>query len=699
MAEVNGDRGVPRTIGVFSGRLSRIPHLASFLGAGKVVHVRAPWVAAEWRCGTLDGVAGWGYKPTADRARAFARERGLPYIAVEDGFLRSLDLASAMAPPLSLIVDGRGIYYDASRPSWLEGLLNDPSAITAVDVRRANDAMATIRRLKLSKYNHGTDRMAVPGRPGRRILVADQTRDDMSVLLGRGSDASFRCMVQDACRENPEADILVKLHPETVAGRKRGYLSEMKLPPGVVVVAEAVNPIALLEDCEKLYTVSSQLGFEALCLGLPVVCYGLPFYAGWGCTKDRQILPRRKCKRSPDEIFAAAYLHYARYVDPVTGYVTGIERAIELLAEAKRLNEANRGTTICLGMQLWKRRHLRPFLASTGGRAIFARNGRQALARGAKAGDRILIWGQRQPKDTAMLARLLGGAVGHVEDGFLRSVGLGSDFVRPSSLVVDWQGSHYDPSRPSDLETLLATADFDADLTARGTALRKRIVAAGLSKYNVGRKPLVRPAGAEGRRILLVAGQVEDDASIRLGCGEVCSNIALLRAVRHANPDAWIVYKPHPDVVARNRRGGAGVAAAEFADAVWSGVNISDCLALADELHVMTSLAGFEGLLRGKPVVTYGGPFYAGWGLTGDRMEFPRRNRRLALDQLVAGALILYPRYYDWKSGTVCDCEAIVSALASGGNTARLPADASPFRSPDRLVRRLGRLIWETVNA
>ena len=693
-----------RTIGVFSRRLSRIPNLAAFLGADRVVWLGPP-LPARWRTDGLDAIAGWGHRPTADRARAFAAGHGLPYLALEDGFIRSLALSSRAAPPLSLVADDLGIYYDASRPSRLEEMLNDPGGVgatdlTRADLARADMAMAAIRLHGLSKYNHGADDFAIPGRAGRRVLLADQTRDDMSVLLGRGGEATFRCMLDSALAENPGADILVKLHPETVAGRKRGYLAEMELPRGVSVIDEAVNPVALLEACEKVHTVSSQLGFEALAMGLPVTCHGLPFYAGWGATRDRQTCERRQAKRSAREIFAAAYLHYTRYVDPVTGQACGIERAIELLTEARRVNEANRGTTICLGMRRWKQRHLRPFLASTGGRALFARDGADALRRGAAPGDRILVWGESRPAGLEMLAERLGGPVGRVEDGFLRSVGLGSDFVRPCSLAIDWRGAHYDATRPSDLEVLLATAAFGEGLTSRAAAIRRRVAEAGLSKYNVGRTPVTRPRTAAGRPILLIPGQVEGDASLRLGGGDIRANLDLARAVRAANPDAFIAFKPHPDVVARNRAGGGDMAAiAGLCDAVWTGANIHDCLALADEVHVMTSLTGFEALLRGKKVTTYGGPFYAGWGLTDDRMAFPRRGRTLSIDELVSGVLLLYPRYYDWESGTLCDCAAIVARLTGECRAAPAPADTTPLLRPDRLIRRLGRLIRETVHA
>ncbi len=72
------------------------------------------------------------------------------------------------------------------------------------------------------------------------------------------------------------------------------------------------------------------------------------------------------------------------------------------------------------------------------------------------------------------------------------------------------------------------------------------------------------------------------------------------------------------------------------------GVSTAALLSEIDELHTLTSLAGFEALLRGRRVVVYGRPFYAGWGLTTDLAQIDR-GRRLTLEELVAGALILYP--------------------------------------------------------
>lgn len=258
----------------------------------------------------------------------------------------------------------------------------------------------------------------------------------------------------------------------------------------------------------------------------------------------------------------------------------------------------------------------------------------------------LLLWGSKQPP--AGIAP--GVKLVRLEDGFLRSVGLGADLVRPVSWVLDQRGIYYDATQPSDLEVLLQTTEFSDSLLARAGRLRARIVNSGLSKYNVGKHSWARPATQ--RRIILVAGQVETDASLQFGAPGVYRNIDLLRAARLANPEAYLLYKPHPDVVAGLRaRGEDEYDVARHCDEVVLDSDISEVLAVVDEVHVMTSLAGFEALLRGKPVVCYGQPFYAGWGLTTDMLPHPRRKRAVPLDGLVAATLILYPTYISRQRG------------------------------------------------
>jgi capsular polysaccharide export protein len=194
-----------------------------------------------------------------------------------------------------------------------------------------------------------------------------------------------------------------------------------------------------------------------------------------------------------------------------------------------------------------------------------------------------------------------------------------------------------------------------------------------------------------GRRVLLVPGQVESDQSVRVGCPEVKTNVGLLEAVRRAAPDAFVIYKPHPDVVSGNRAGRRQRAAAlALCDHLEEHATVAQCLEVADEVHVLTSLVGFEALLRGKRVVVHGQPFYAGWGLTEDRHAVARRTRRITLDELVAGALIRYPRYLDRATGRFTTPEAIIDELVAeraGDAAARVARVSWPRRTLRKLVR------------
>ncbi len=284
-----------------------------------------------------------------------------------------------------------------------------------------------------------------------------------------------------------------------------------------------------------------------------------------------------------------------------------------------------------------------------------------------KQREAVWVWGADEPQGLAEYVRGCWGRLLHVEDGFVRSVGLGSDLIRPQSLVLDERGIYFDATRSSDLEHLLATRSFIADDLARARAIRIFIVEHGISKYNLEPRQSVTWPSAD-RSVLLVPGQVEDDASIRLGCTTVSTNLGLLKAVRALRPDAFIVYKPHPDVISRNRKGRVALAAAlQYADHIESDVSVVSCIEACDEVHTMTSLSGFDALLRGKKVVTYGQPFYAGWGLTEDRAEnataFARRQRQLTLDELVAGTLLHYPIYWDWDLKGYTTCEAVLHRI------------------------------------
>lgn len=419
---------------------------------------------------------------------------------------------------------------------------------------------------------------------------------------------------------------------------------------------------------------TSQLGFEALLAGLPVTCHGLPFYAGWGLTTDHLRCPRRHRRASLPRLFAAAYLHYSRYANPYTGAPSTLEDTLDLLEDQKRQIETGRGHWRCHGLSRWKQRFVGDFL---GPKACVSHHSHERIKPSplATSTERQLLWGRQTPAATG---------VSRMEDGFLRSVGLGIDLVRPLSLVIDRCGIHYDPGRPSELERLIAHGQFNHRELARASRLIQQLRQLKLSKYNPHHEPSRLPELPGDRPLLLVVGQVESDASVRLGAGRIRTNAQLLREVRRTRPDAFIVYRPHPDVMAGVRQG-AQVPSDDW-DRLVADVDITTLIDWVDEVHTMTSLTGFEALIRERRVVTYGMPFYAGWGLTQDHAPAPdRRGRKISLEQLVVAALIRYPRYVDPCSRQLINVETAVQLLASARQN---PPELTLFQRLYRLTRR-----------
>ena len=355
------------------------------------------------------------------------------------------------------------------------------------------------------------------------------------------------------------------------------------------------------------------------------------------------------------------------WLDPFTGAPCSTVQIIAYCAEWRRLIDANRPIAAAFGFGHWKQDTVDALLWGGGrGHTAFEAAERERLD-ALPAGAPIAVWKARVPQAFLAACEAAGRPICEVEDGFIRSVGLGADCVPPLSIIVDPVGVHYDPACPSGLETMLARGDFPDALLERARQLRALIVESRISKYEVGgAAPLPRPGGA--RRHILVPGQVEDDRSVLSGGGAVRGNLDLLRRTRMAEPDAYLLYKPHPDVRAGHRKGHVPEAdALHYADAIVSDQSISALIDMVDGVHVITSLAGFEALLRGKPVTTHGVPFYAGWGLTRDLGAVPeRRGRTCTLDALVAATLLLYPRYLDPVTGLPCPPEVLIERLKSG---------------------------------
>ena len=608
--------------------------------------------------GRGDDVLVWGHSPHAARGTAVAKRSGAHLIRVEDAFLRGLHPGRSGGPPLGLIIDRRGIHFDAGAPSDLEILLathplDDPALLD-----RARAVMARIAAAHLTKYAATDPGLDPPARD--YVLVVDQTRGDAAIALGGASADSFADMLTQARNDHPGRPIVIKTHPETRAGHRPGHFDRATLPPGVMLEERPISPQRLFGGARAVYCVTSLLGFEAILAGHRPVLFGVPFYAGWGLSEDRRPTPaRRQRGLSRAQLAAAALILYPTWYDPYRDRLGQIEDAIGALEAEARAWRADRAGHVAVGMRAWKRRHLTQFF----GPMRFTDD----PARAAGDGRPVMVWAGRETPALVAACAAAKRPLQRLEDGFLRSRGLGAELVPPLSLVLDDLGIYYDPTRESRLDRLIAqAAGMDAKELARAQALVARLVALGLTKYTPGGETTLPLTG--GRPLILVPGQVEDDASIKLGAGEVRTNAGLLQRARALMPEAVILYKPHPDVVA-GLRGGAVAAdvLAACADAVLERGDPAALLARVDGVVTMTSGMGFEALLRGVPVTCLGAPFYAGWGLTQDLGPRPAHRRaRPSLAALAHAALIAYPRYHDPLTGLPCPPEVALDRLADG---------------------------------
>lgn len=651
------------------------------------------------RSKSLDAVLAWGNKPSTQHALNFANRYSIPLLRIEDGLLFGLEPGNSAR--MSLVVDDLGIYYDASCPSRLEELISEPLSVE--QIARTQSIRNLWRLHGISKYNHAPDWDGLlPARDfvnsgsvtegvskelldSSFILLIDQTLGDQSIAGALADISSFSLMLEAALAQTEIQDIVIKVHPEVAIGRKKGYFdtsinSSLRANPRVHILDQDICLSSIISKASCVYTVSSQAGFEGLLWGKPVHTFGMPFYAGWGLTTDYLSPPIRRKDISIEQLIHGTLISYSRYVNPHTNQLCQVEEIIQLLGLQRVQRQRFLAVIHPHGFSWNKRRHLKSFLQGHQLLKGVTLSSNLSNSDGISPASDIasqnrcshLVWGSSTPNKDIAVGSNLDNLI-RVEDGFIRSLGLGATLARPYSWIFDQRGIYYDARTPSDIELILQNTIFDHSLIVRAAALQSTIITLGVSKYNLSesKKTILELTVLKNARnqhsdkqILLVIGQVESDASIRYGGVDIFTNADLLKVVRASNIDAFIVYKPHPDVVQSVRFNSASDEInPNMYDLIIHELSLGDCLEWVDEVHTISSLSGFEALIRNVPVTCYGLPFYAGWGLTKDRHSIARRSRKITLQELIAATLILYPTYIHPRSNLYCTPEDLIKEL------------------------------------
>ncbi|HCR86071.1 MAG TPA: hypothetical protein DIV86_05275, partial [Alphaproteobacteria bacterium] len=422
---------------------------------------------------------------------------------------------------------------------------------------------------------------------------------------------------------------------------------------------------SIFNEVEAVFTVSSQAGFEALIAGKKVYVFGKPFYAGWGLTADNKKVRRRKARLNLKQLVAAALVIYPRYIDPYTGKLTTVENTLELIAWLKQKYRRHTKYYHCAGFKNWQKDYMNNVLSAPGNEVFFYHSPFRAIGDAVRSGGKVVINSIINNDEITYNAAKRGVDIINADDGFIRSIGLPSTYSSPSSVILDDLGIYYKAGLESRVERILENIEIDELHKQRVTKLISLINGYSIAKYNYKASPL-RLAFPNDKNLILVAGQIENDASIVKTRSKIRTNLRLLEYTRAKNPDSYIIYKPHPEVVSGRKIGHIPKKIAQkYSDFIIENISTPDLIKRCDEVYTISSNIGFEALIRGKKVFTAGSPFYAGWGLTTDLLKFKRRTRKLSLEELVYGCLILYPMYFDHSANLPCRVEQVIQKIVT----------------------------------
>jgi len=646
----------------------------------------------------------WGFK-APPYILQFIKKNNVKVMFVEDGFVRSVQLGASKAPPMSLCLDSRTPYFNARETSDLELMLlkHDFGADSAL-LDRADKAIALLLKSGVSKYNHAVpvDVTQLYGtKTGKRVLVIGQVEDDASIEFGCEQNISNNDLVRLAARENPDAQIIYKPHPDVLAGHRAMQSNPEDVASLALILRDKLPLAQALDTVDHVYTITSLAGFEALLRGIKVTAMGAPFYAGWGLTDDRQPTPRRQRKLTLRELFAGAYLLYPRYFDPTSGeerqledIVTLISSDLQLAADVDPLSGAVTQAaakvkpvedieddptalipTYLVGDDLdyhglmgnWFDERNFIQIPADITEAQFDAKYQKAIDRQRRA--EFFVSGDDLPLYLSKYIAASGKPVTYLSEGPLRSVGLAGNAAPPYSLLLDRRAPHYDARRTSDLEEILNGYDFEADqaLMERAALLHASLLHSGLNKYNhvAQVEDLQSLYGVKDRPRVLVLGQVEGTAAFKLANPRGYTNNDLVAIAAMENPGAHIIFKPHPKVLNKLQTTTSSLATiAHLCQVLERDLPLAQALETVDKVYTINSLGGFEALLRGISTSTFGLPFYAGWGLGDDRQASSRRRRTLTIEQVFAAMYVLYPVYVDSLYKSTISAERAIERLS-----------------------------------
>ena len=599
----------------------------------------------------------WGMKRSGKFLRNNMKNKKIVYI--EDGFVHSFGMKKKNIP-LSICFDNVGIYYNCNSKNDLKNYIKEK--LSKENISRAKNIVNLWKKYSISKYNFPS---FIEPPPSPYILLIDQTFGDLSIEYGDANENSFKKMFEFAVNNWPEHKIVIKSHPDVINSKKKGCIDISNNTKDNVIILGDIGQInKLIESSAAVCVVTSQVGFEALIYGKDVHVFGNPFYSGLGLTIDHNTNNEEVNNHiTLEQLVFSSLVKYQICFDPRTKKKCEIEQIMEFIHSSREASEFFPQDLEAVKLTPWKARQINRFVYPVTGKKV------KFFKRFKSKMKNIIVWGKntRLENYISKVDNFIS-----VEDGFIRSVGLGGDLYPPLSLLFDKKGIHYDASKVSDLEDQLQNSNVNYSEKMRARKILNSIIKYKISKYNLRlSKKIDLPKNAINKEVIGVLGQVESDNSIIYGVPDNTikkTNFALVEKVREDYPDAFIIYKPHPDTESGVRaKGKRDSDISNYADLIAYKTSLEDLFNKVDRIAVFTSLGGFEALIRGISVTTYGLPFYSGWGLTDDKLVnhvwAKRRKRILTLEELTFISLIKYPFYSSIKFNCLTEIENIFEEL------------------------------------
>lgn len=281
----------------------------------------------------------------------------------------------------------------------------------------------------------------------------------------------------------------------------------------------------------------------------------------------------------------------------------------------------------------------------------------------------FLQWGNLNTENKTkqnQIARFLGRPKVYIEDGFIRSYGIGLSGEPGLSIIIDDLAPYYDATRASRLETYLASNELiPKEMRTYCQDNIAKIVEYKISKYNAA-PDFKLQIGSKNRKKLLLIDQRYGDMSVVCGLADIHTFERMLSDALDYYADWDIIIKQHPDAIKGGKSSYFDKERLYFTKCMENvfiidyDINPYSLIEAVDEVFVCTSMFGFEACMAGKKVHCYGMPFYAGWGITEDKIKISRRNKNRDIIDIFYFSYVCLSRYIDPRTNKQCSIEDLI---------------------------------------